>query len=43
MRISSAAILAADAFDEGTLARLRELKRARDPQGVFRANFPVGA
>ncbi|MGW4965247.1 FAD-binding oxidoreductase [Nonomuraea sp. NPDC004186] len=34
---------AADAFDEGTLARLRELKRARDPQGVFRANFPVDA
>ncbi|MGW0191774.1 hypothetical protein [Nonomuraea sp. NPDC003201] len=34
---------AAYAFDEGTLARLRELKRARDPQGVFRANFPVSA
>ncbi|XRQ10804.1 FAD-binding oxidoreductase [Actinomadura welshii] len=32
---------AANAFTPGTLARLRELKRARDPQGVFRSNFPV--
>ncbi|MEQ4715592.1 FAD-binding oxidoreductase [Nonomuraea sp. B19D2] len=34
---------AAHAFDEPTLTRLRELKQARDPQGVFRANFPVSA
>lgn len=32
---------AADAFPEPTLARLRELKRSRDPHGVFRANHPV--
>ncbi|MEV0350179.1 FAD-dependent oxidoreductase [Nonomuraea sp. NPDC050680] len=32
---------AAQAFPAGTLARLRELKRHRDPYGVFRANFPV--
>ncbi|WP_043630438.1 FAD-binding oxidoreductase [Nonomuraea candida] len=32
---------AADAFSEGTLARLREIKRARDPHNVFRANYPV--
>ncbi|TDC77641.1 FAD-binding oxidoreductase [Actinomadura sp. 7K507] len=32
---------AANAFTPGTLARLRELKRARDPHGVFRSNFPV--
>ncbi|RSN12646.1 FAD-linked oxidase [Nonomuraea sp. WAC 01424] len=32
---------AAQAFPEPTLARLREIKRSRDPHGVFRANYPV--
>jgi FAD/FMN-containing dehydrogenase len=32
---------AASAFDADTLARLREIKRRRDPGGVFRANQPV--
>ncbi|TDC68194.1 FAD-binding oxidoreductase [Actinomadura sp. GC306] len=32
---------AANAFTPGALARLRELKRARDPRGVLRSNFPV--
>ncbi|MEU1725956.1 FAD-binding oxidoreductase [Nonomuraea sp. NPDC005692] len=32
---------AAQAFPEPALARLREIKRSRDPQGVFRANYPV--
>ncbi|MFC7586233.1 FAD-binding oxidoreductase [Nonomuraea antimicrobica] len=32
---------AAAAFTEADLARLREIKRARDPHGVLRANFPV--
>ncbi|MBX9390789.1 FAD-binding oxidoreductase [Streptomonospora nanhaiensis] len=32
---------AADAFTPEAVARLREVKRARDPHGVFRANFPV--
>ncbi|UAK34779.1 FAD-binding oxidoreductase [Nocardia asteroides] len=32
---------AAAAFDSATLARLREIKRARDPHGVIRANYPV--
>ncbi|MGP4027517.1 FAD-binding oxidoreductase [Actinomadura sp. 3N407] len=32
---------AANAFTPGTLARLRDLKRGRDPHGVFRSNFPV--
>ncbi|NUS45837.1 MAG: FAD-binding oxidoreductase [Mycobacteriaceae bacterium] len=32
---------AADAFDPDTLARLRSIKRARDPHGVFRAAFTV--
>lgn len=32
---------AADAFPEPTLTRLRDLKRSRDPQNVFRANHPV--
>ncbi|GAA2213705.1 FAD-binding oxidoreductase [Nonomuraea monospora] len=32
---------AAAAFSEGDLARLRDIKRARDPRGVLRANFPV--
>ncbi|QKG23994.1 FAD-binding oxidoreductase [Actinomadura verrucosospora] len=32
---------AADAFPAATLARLRDLKRSRDPHGVFRANHPV--
>ncbi|MEV0388411.1 FAD-binding oxidoreductase [Nonomuraea sp. NPDC050643] len=34
---------AAAAFSERDLARLREIKRARDPRGVLRANFPVVA
>ncbi|MGW4089210.1 FAD-binding oxidoreductase [Nocardia sp. NPDC004750] len=29
------------AFDAATLNRLREIKRARDPRGVIRANYPV--
>ncbi|MEW9550596.1 FAD-binding oxidoreductase [Nonomuraea sp. NPDC050783] len=29
------------AFTAEAVARLREIKRARDPQGVLRANFPV--
>ncbi|MFI6500082.1 FAD-binding oxidoreductase [Nonomuraea typhae] len=37
----SPADTAAAAFPAQTLDRLREIKRARDPQGVFRANFPV--
>ncbi|GAB3989043.1 FAD-binding oxidoreductase [Actinoallomurus acanthiterrae] len=32
---------AASAFTPQTLARLRALKRDRDPQGTFRSNFPV--
>ncbi|MEU0499712.1 FAD-binding oxidoreductase [Nocardia sp. NPDC005998] len=32
---------AAAAFDESTLARLREIKRARDPRSVIRSNYPV--
>ncbi len=32
---------AAAAFDSATLTRLREIKRARDPHGVIRANYPV--
>ncbi|MFD0475826.1 FAD-binding oxidoreductase [Nonomuraea thailandensis] len=32
---------AAAAFAERDLARLRDIKRARDPRGVLRANFPV--
>ncbi|WP_062987236.1 FAD-binding oxidoreductase [Nocardia anaemiae] len=28
-------------FTADTLARLRDLKRARDPHSVFRANFPI--
>jgi hypothetical protein len=32
---------AASAFPASTLARLRDLKRSRDPHGVIRANFPV--
>ncbi|MEV0632651.1 FAD-dependent oxidoreductase [Nonomuraea wenchangensis] len=32
---------AAESFSGGTLARLREIKRARDPHNVFRANYPV--
>lgn len=33
---------ASDAFSLATLERLRAVKGARDPQGVFRGNFPVG-
>ena len=29
--------------DPDTLARLRAVKAARDPRGVFRSNRPVGA
>ena len=32
---------AANAFTPDALNRLRNLKRERDPQGVFRSNFPV--
>ncbi|MEV0247145.1 FAD-binding oxidoreductase [Nocardia sp. NPDC050712] len=32
---------AAAAFDPATLARLQQIKRDRDPNGVLRANFPV--
>lgn len=32
---------AADAFPPETLARLRDVKRRRDPHGIFRSNFPV--
>ncbi|WP_062442241.1 FAD-binding oxidoreductase [Herbidospora daliensis] len=32
---------AAAAFPADTLARLREIKRRRDPHGTFRSNFPV--
>ncbi|QIS11453.1 FAD-binding oxidoreductase [Nocardia arthritidis] len=32
---------AADAVDADTLARLRDIKRHRDPKGLFRSNFPV--
>ncbi|WP_329240518.1 FAD-binding oxidoreductase [Actinoallomurus sp. NBC_01490] len=32
---------AAQAFSGSALARLREIKRARDPHNVFRANYPV--
>jgi hypothetical protein len=32
-----------DAFSAPTLARLRSLKRERDPHGVLCSNHPVGA
>ncbi|MEK8227137.1 hypothetical protein NKG05_15280 [Oerskovia sp. M15] len=32
---------AAAAFDQGTIDRLRAIKRARDPHGTLRSNFPV--
>ncbi|GAB4583070.1 FAD-binding oxidoreductase [Nocardia sp. IFM 10818] len=32
---------AAAAFDQATLTRLRDIKQARDPHNVIRANFPV--
>ncbi|WP_028477725.1 FAD-binding oxidoreductase [Nocardia sp. CNY236] len=32
---------ASAAFDSATLTRLREIKRAVDPHGIIRANFPV--
>ncbi|GAB2817482.1 FAD-binding oxidoreductase [Actinocorallia aurea] len=32
---------AADAFPPATVERLRTVKRAHDPEGVFRSNFPV--
>ncbi|MER6947576.1 FAD-binding oxidoreductase [Nonomuraea sp. NPDC000554] len=34
---------AATAFSPDALARLREIKRRRDPRGVIRSNFPVSA
>ncbi|SUA76132.1 Mitomycin radical oxidase [Nocardia otitidiscaviarum] len=36
-----AADTAAAAFEDAALARLRAVKRERDPHGVIRANFPV--
>jgi hypothetical protein len=32
---------AASAFSQEALARLRRIKRERDPHGSIRANFPV--
>jgi FAD/FMN-containing dehydrogenase len=32
-----------DAFSTEVLARLRDIKRRRDPDNIFRANHPVGA
>lgn len=32
---------AAQAFSSGNLERLRRTKRTRDPQGIFRSNYPV--
>ncbi|MEV0341537.1 FAD-binding protein [Nocardia sp. NPDC050713] len=32
---------ASAAFDASTVDRLADIKRARDPRGVFRANYPV--
>jgi FAD/FMN-containing dehydrogenase len=32
---------AAQAFPSADVARLREIKRARDPNGVFHSNYPV--
>jgi hypothetical protein len=32
---------AAAAFQPDDLGRLRELKRSRDPESVFRSNYPV--
>ncbi|MGW4407929.1 hypothetical protein ACWEJ6_28145 [Nonomuraea sp. NPDC004702] len=32
---------AAAAFAPDDLARLRDVKRSRDPRGIFRGNFPV--
>ncbi|QFG23968.1 FAD-binding oxidoreductase [Actinomadura sp. WMMB 499] len=37
----NAAETAADAFGPAALGRLRDIKRTRDPHGVFRSNFPV--
>ncbi|MET8424492.1 FAD-binding oxidoreductase [Nocardia sp. NPDC004860] len=39
--VLSAGDSVADVFDPGTVDRLRKLKQARDPHGVFRANFPI--
>ncbi|MFI5541481.1 FAD-binding oxidoreductase [Nocardia sp. NPDC051900] len=39
--VLSAGDSVAEVFDTGTLDRLRKLKQARDPHGVFRANFPI--
>ncbi|MDX6745020.1 FAD-binding oxidoreductase [Actinocorallia sp. A-T 12471] len=32
---------ASDAFAPAVVERLREVKRAHDPQGIFRSNFPI--
>ncbi|MEU5877530.1 FAD-binding protein [Spirillospora sp. NPDC047279] len=32
---------AASAFSPATLARLRDIKRTRDPRGLFRGNYPL--
>ncbi|RMI35571.1 hypothetical protein [Nocardia stercoris] len=39
--VLSAGDTVAQVFDPDTLTRLRALERARDPHGVFRANFPI--
>ncbi|MBU3067008.1 FAD-binding oxidoreductase [Nocardia sp. NEAU-G5] len=39
--VLSAGDSVAEVFDTGTIDRLRKIKQARDPHGVFRANFPI--
>ncbi|MFF0634524.1 FAD-binding oxidoreductase [Nocardia sp. NPDC004151] len=39
--VLSAGGSATEVFDTNALDRLRKLKHARDPHGVFRANFPI--
>ncbi|MEU1203888.1 FAD-binding oxidoreductase [Nocardia sp. NPDC005825] len=39
--VLSAGDSATEVFDTGTLDRLRKLKHARDPHGMFRSNFPI--